>query len=477
MPVSFRDRARAAACAAMLSIAPSAGADADSVDPAALTAGAFTINDRTEAAYSLPIAALGKDWVEPFAKGKEHFSEQWVLAPERGVWGLGPTFNEARCSLCHVNNGRAKAPAHGQPAEKGLLVRLSVPGVDEHGGPKAHPHYGEQLQNRGIAGRVPAEGQAIVTYTERDMTLGDGERLSLRVPKISFSELQFGEIGADTMVSPRIAQAMIGMGLLESVPEETIVALAAAQRNDGIVSGQPNYVWDIENSKTVLGRFGWKANQPNLRQQSAAALHGDIGATSFFFPEKNCPAVQSACLELPSASKCGGQGGCTGNQYRPEVMPSKLANLTRYLHTLGVPARRNVGDPQVVLGQKLFAQANCAACHVPELKTGAKTEVPAMANTVFHAYTDLLLHDMGEDLADGRPDFKAGGRQWRTAPLWGLGLQATVNGHTELLHDGRARNVTEAILWHGGEARDSRDAFARMSKDERTALVKFVESL
>jgi CxxC motif-containing protein (DUF1111 family) len=269
---------------------------------------------------------------------------------------------------------------------------------------------------------------------------------------------------------------MVGLGLLEAVPEEAILQIAEEQLRVG-VSGKPNHVWDVENETRVLGRFGWKANQPNLRQQTAAAFHGDIGATTFMFPEENCPALQLACLALPSAAKCGGQGGCTGNQFRAEVAPSRLTNITLYLQALAVPARRNASDPVVKRGESLFAQAQCSICHVPQLRTGPKPALRAAADLVIHPYTDLLLHDMGEGLADGRPDFEADGREWRTAPLWGIGLLQVVNGHSELLHDGRARNVTEAILWHDGEARPAREAFRAMSKAERTALVKFVESL
>ena len=357
-----------------------------------------------------------------------------------------------------------------------MLVRLSIAGADARGGPNPHPAYGEQLQNRGVKDRVPAEGEAIFNYEAREVSFADGEKLSLRVAKISFKDLQFGEVGNDVMISPRIAQAMVGIGFLEAVPEENLLAIARQQEKLG-VAGKPNYVWDYENAKVALGRFGWKANQPNIRQQIASAFIGDIGVTTFYFPEENCPSVQTACLELPSASKCGGQGGCTGNQFRPEVMPSRINNLTRYLQTLGVPARRNATDPEVKQGEKLFSQASCAACHAPELTTGPKPEVAAMTNITFHAYTDLLLHDMGPELADGRPDYRATGSEWRTPALWGIGLQQKVNGHSELLHDGRARNITEAILWHGGQAESAREAFKKMSKQERAAIVKFVESL
>jgi CxxC motif-containing protein (DUF1111 family) len=446
------------------------------LDPAALTAGIFTTPEAGANAFSIPVAMLDKEQAAQFAKGREQFHEAWVVAPEpTGVWGLGPTFNEDRCAHCHENNGRAGAPAERQEAVRGMLVRLSVPGQGPHGEPRPHPAYGDQLQNRGIPGRVPAEGQAIFRYEARDVHYADGETVTLRVPKIEFASLQFGDLGGDILVSPRIAPAMVGLGLLEAVPEQTILAIAREQEKLG-VSGKPNYVWNQENSSMVLGRFGWKAGQPNLRQQTAAAFLNDIGATTHFFPEENCPDAQLQCLDVPSASKCGGQGGCTGN-YRPEVVPSRLSNITLYLQTLAVPARRDVSDAKVKRGEQLFSQANCNACHVPELRTAAKTAIPAAADLTIRPYTDLLLHDMGEGLADGRPEFLADGREWRTAPLWGIGLVRDVNGHSDLLHDGRARNVTEAILWHGGEAEQSREAFRVLPGTDRDALVKFVNSL
>ncbi|MFN0314115.1 MAG: di-heme oxidoredictase family protein [Burkholderiales bacterium] len=462
--------------ALVCSVAFLAIGDTATLDPAALSAGSFTTPEAGPNAFDLPVAMLDKEQMTAFALGKEQFHEQWVVAPENGVWGLGPTFNEDRCSHCHENNGRAKATQNGKTAERGVLVRLSIPGTDKNGGPLPHPVYGEQLQNRGVQDRVPEEGQALITYEAKEVAFADGEKLTLRVPKVQFTQLQFGDMGKDTLYSVRTAQAMVGMGLLEAVPEKTILALAKSQEPYGM-AGKPNYVWDVEIELTVLGRFGWKANQPNIRQQTAAAFFGDVGATTYLFPEENCPPLQKACLELPSASKCGGQGGCTGNQFRPEVVPSRLSNITLYLQTLAVPARRNVNDPAVKQGEALFAQAQCSVCHVPELQTDAKPAIRAAANLAIHPYTDLLLHDMGEELADGRPDFKASGREWRTAPLWGLGLLRTVNGHSDLLHDGRARNVTEAVLWHGGQAEKSREAFKRFSKAQREALVKFVESL
>jgi CxxC motif-containing protein (DUF1111 family) len=262
----------------------------------------------------------------------------------------------------------------------------------------------------------------------------------------------------------RIAQPMVGMGLLEAVPEGTLLALARRQKALGF-DGRPNYVWDAVNSCMALGRFGWKANQPSLKQQTASAALGDMGVASPLFPEQNCPPVQEICARhLP------------GNV--PEIIGHEIETVEIWLRGLAVPARRNMADPEVRRGEKLFAEAKCAVCHVPEMKTADRfTPMPQLANQTFRAYTDLLLHDMGEELADGRPDFKAGPRDWRTPPLWGLGLSQTVSGSTAMLHDGRARNVTEAILWHGGEGEVSREAYRNMSKADREALMRFVEAI
>lgn len=443
----------------------------------ALSAGIFTSQDQSNAAYTITTGALGEEQLGWVSAGRRMFNEPWVLPTEyTGVWGLGPTFNENGCAQCHPSNGRARAPESGGEVAKGLLLRLSVPGVNTEGGPNPHPIYGDQFQNRGVKNLVPAEGRAVVNYEMQRVALDDGEVIELRRPIFHFSEFGFGPLGDDTMMSPRIAPSLIGLGLLEAVPEEDIVALAQRGSAQGM-KGVPNYVWDIETQSARLGRFGWKANQPTLRQQTAAAFHGDIGATSSLFPAENCPEAQVACRNGPTATGCGGgRGKCEEKNYW-EVLPSRLRNVTLYLQALAVPARRQVKDPNVIRGESLFTQARCDACHVRELKTASQAAIPSAVNQPIRPYTDLLLHDMGEALADNRPDFKANGRQWRTAPLWGLGLQPVVNGHIDLLHDGRARNFLEAILWHGGEAAPAREAFMRMSKADRQALISFLSSL
>lgn len=434
------------------------------LDPRARSGGALTTPLADSNAYAVPAPPLSAQQTQLFALGREAFDQRWVPAPQLGgPWGFGPTANGNKCTVCHEGNGRGQAPEQSGQTLRALLVRLSVAGANEFGGPMPHHNYGDQLNDLGVQDLVPAEGHATVNYTEREVAFADGETITLRAPQIQFEQLRFGAIAPSTMISARLAPPLIGLGLLEAIPEETLLAVAKQQAALGI-SGRPNYVWDVAAKKEVIGRFGLKANQPNIRQQVAAAFHGDLGVTSDYFPAENCPEVQKECRVLPP-------GGY------PELTTRNIDAIQFFLRALAVPARRNLDDPMAQRGEQLFAQAQCAACHVPEIRTGAYPALPIGAEQAIHPYTDLLLHDMGEALADGRPDFKADGREWRTAPLWGLGLSAKVNGNASLLHDGRARDVAEAILWHGGEAQSAREAFRAMSKRDREALITFVESI
>ncbi len=447
---------------------------ADSLEEDAQSAGSFTIRRFDRRAFSEPAPVLSLKQRQIFMAGRSVFNRQWAAVTSlNGDWGLGPTFVADRCSACHINSGRGAPPQARNEQLLSMLVRLSIPGTDEHGGPRPHPAYGDQFQNRAMDGRnvdvayagapVPNEADLFLDWDESAVVFADGETVSLRRPRLRIENLKFGELGDATMTSLRIAQPLVGIGFLEAVPEETLLALAQQQRARNF-NGRPNRVWDAVNRRMALGRFGWKANVPTLTQQIAAAALGDMGVNSNLFPEQNCPAVQILCAkQLP------------GNF--PEIINHEIDALELWLQGLAVPARRDVADPGVRRGAALFVQAQCAVCHVPDLKTGNFPQLPQLSKQVFHAYTDMLLHDMGDELADGRPDFAAGPRDWRTPALWGLGLSQTVSASTALLHDGRARNVSEAILWHGGEAQGSREAFRAMPKDERDALVKFVEAI
>ena len=358
-----------------------------------------------------------------------------------------------------LGDGRGQPPADGASFST-MLFRASIPGQDEHGGPLPAPLFGGQLQLLAISEYYP-EASAKVTYVDSGGTFADGSKYSLRVPRYSFQGL-IAPLPADLLTSPRVAPVNFGLGLLEAIPAATIRALADptdAKNRDGI-SGHYNVVYDATIQNYIIGRFGWKANVGTLLHQAAGAFNGDMGVTTSYFPAENCKG------EFPT---CG--------DHAPEIDEPTAADVAFYTETLGVPARRNVNDPQVKLGELLFRGVGCNGCHVQTLYTGVLPGVPAVSNQRIHPYTDLLLHDMGPSLADNRPDFRATGREFRTPPLWGIGLVQTVNGHTYFLHDGRARNLLEAVLWHGGEGTTARERFKLLPQGARTALIAFLNSL
>ncbi|MEE8305576.1 MAG: di-heme oxidoredictase family protein [Candidatus Tectomicrobia bacterium] len=436
------------------------------VAPTALSGGAATVFATSRQAFSLPIPGLSPQQETRFFVGNSLFNRNWVTAPASTTArdGLGPLFNARSCSACHLRDGRGRPPTRPDERMRSMLLRLSIPGHDPHRGVVPDPHYGDQLNGLALPD-IPPEGRGVVTYEDIPGTFADGQPYHLRRPTYTITDLRYGPLHPETRLSPRVAPIMIGLGLLEAVPEDVLLALADAPDGDGDgISGRPNRVWDLTRKQHVLGRFGWKANQPTVAQQVAGAFLGDMGITSPVFPQENCTAVQSACRAAPH----GGQ---------PEISADLLANVVSYSRTLAVPARRHLDDPEVQRGQTLFAQAQCTRCHLDTLRTGEVAGLPTLSHQTIHPYTDLLLHDMGEGLADGRDDFDASGREWRTAPLWGIGLIPNVNGHTTLLHDGRARNPSEAILWHGGEAHTAKTMFQRMPHADRLALLRFLESL
>ena len=429
----------------------------------ALSGGEGTVFDTSATAFALPLRDLSILDRRAFAVGNNFFNDNWVTAPAstEGRDGLGPTFNAQSCSSCHFHDGRAKPPETIDDPELGLLLRLSVPGPD--GTPQPVPAYGDQLQDRAIKG-VPAEATVHLTYTDVAGHFADGTPFALQAPTYELADPAFGPLPAGLQISPRLAPPVFGVGLLEAVPEDVVLEAADAGDADGDgISGRPNHVVDVASGGTSLGRFGWKANVPTVEQQVAGAFHGDIGITTPLFPEQNCPPEQTACLAAPN-------GGT------PEVDEAKLDRVTFYTGTLAVPARRDAGEPDTAAGEQVFTDLGCSSCHRPQLTTG-QSDVAALSNQVIRPYTDLLLHDMGPGLADGRPDGEATGSEWRTTPLWGIGLTETVSRHTRFLHDGRARNLTEAILWHGGEASAATEGFKALSAAERAALLAFLESL
>jgi CxxC motif-containing protein (DUF1111 family) len=435
-------------------------------------------------AFSHPSGNMGFALELDFKVGNGLFRKLWVSAPAstKASDGLGPLYNARACQSCHLKDGRGHPPASDRPEERSasLLLRLSIPPQtagemdDLLAGRRLtipEPVYGHQLQEFSVQGH-PAEGRMVVRYEEFDVSLRGGETARLRKPHYTIANPGYGPLHPDMMISPRIAPPMIGLGLLEAIPEADILALADPEDRDGDgISGRPNLVLPPEAGWPVLGRFGWKAGQPTVLQQSAEAFTADIGIGTPLTPHPagDCTEQQQACIKAPHGVPPGRAG--------EEISRAMLEAVAFYSRNLAVPPRREPGRPEHLRGKRLFSEIGCAACHKPQFRTGENSPDPHLRGQVIWPYSDLLLHDMGEGLADGRPEGRANGREWRTPPLWGLGLTPVVNGHSFLLHDGRARNVTEAILWHGGEAEAARERFRDLSPSQRADLLAFLNSL
>ena len=428
--------------------------------------GADSVIDATRDAFAQATPRLTEPHRRQFFVGNSFFNQTWVTAPASVATrdGLGPLFNATSCSTCHFKDGRSRPPEPGGKMET-MLLRVSIPPRTSAGNaPLGDPVYGDQIQGRAIPG-VPAEADVQVEYDALPGRFSDGASYTLARPRFSLKQLGYGAPAAGLQMSGRVAPALVGLGLLEGVPEAALLELADPddRDHDGI-SGRVNRVPDVEKGRLVPGRFGWKAEQPTVRQQSAGAFLGDMGLTSSLFPQENCQKAQAACRSAPN-------GGA------PEVEAHVLDAVALYARSLAVPVRRRPHDPEVIAGEALFRKLGCASCHRPTLRSEPPTDMPELEAQAIHPYTDLLLHDMGDGLSDGRPAFEADGREWRTPPLWGIGLIPKVNQHTRLLHDGRARTLEEAILWHGGEAEQARDRFAELPSDDRDRLRLFLQDL
>ena len=391
--------------------------------------------------------------------GDRAFGDKFVTAPSIQNTGLGPVFNQNACENCHVSNGRSPFPIENGDM-RGLLMRLSAPGVDAHGAPIAVAGFGKQLQTQATFGKQP-EGKLSWSTIESIKQYLDGTTVALRHHDFMVAN-PYTAVPSNALRSVRIAPPVIGLGLLEAIKEADLIALADENdaNGDGI-SGKPNRVWDFVRNQFTLGRFGWKAAQPNLYQQTAAAYNDDMGITNPLFRTESS----------------AGQPQSDGYADDPEIDQTTLQAATFYTQSLGVPQRRNLADPNVKIGKKLFQEIKCGSCHNPRFVTGQHPEYNFLSNQTIYPYTDLLLHDMGDGLADNRPDFAATGREWRTPPLWGIGLTQTVGGHSNFLHDGRARSLEEAIMWHGGEAENPKNRFVALSKADRNAIIAFLQSL
>ena len=418
---------------------------------------------------------------ETFKLGNALFRKLWVSAPSstQASDGLGPLFNARSCQSCHIKDGRGHPPEGAETAVS-MFLRLARPArndaeqaaidnLDVLNYPD--PVYGGQLQDLALAGLNP-EGQMVIHYEEVPFELGDGTVISLRKPTYSVTDTGWGPLAPDTTLSPRVTPQMIGLGLVQAIHPADIAALADPDDADGDgISGKMALTRDPKTGEIALGRFGWKAQNPTIRAQAAGAFAGDIGISTpdAPFSHGDCTKAEAECMAMPT-----GVQARLGDTEAPDPV---LDLVTFYSENLAVPARRGVDDADVLHGKELFYSIGCVSCHQPKFVTRRDAGNKAHAFQLIWPYSDFLLHDMGEGLADGQQVGLATGAEWRTAPLWGIGLTETVNGHTFFLHDGRARNLTEAVLWHGGEAETAREGFAALDAQDRAALIKFLGSL
>lgn len=432
-------------------------------------------------AFSQSAANITFEEEATFKLGNALFRKNWVSSPSstQASDGLGPLFNERACQNCHLKDGRGRPPGGGTGSTS-MFLRLArdASSAEERAELADHkllnlpdPVYGSQLQDLAVSG-LKGEGRVRVDYSEQKATLGDGTVVSLRKPSYSVEDLSYGPLDPRTTLSPRLTPPMIGLGLIERIAPADILAHADPDDRDGDgISGRPNIVRDELSGELTVGRFGWKAQAASIRQQAADAFAGDIGISTPEVPKHwgDCTEAQKDCLALPN--------GVQQRLGTAEAPPPVMDLVTFYSQNLAVPARRGLDEPEVLAGKRQFYEMGCISCHTPKFVTLRGTPDKAQAFQLIWPYSDFLLHDMGAGLADGQRVGEASGSEWRTPPLWGIGLTATVNGNTFYLHDGRARTLEEAILWHGGEGRKARDRFAGAAAADRDALIKFLESL
>ncbi|CUH64495.1 putative thiol oxidoreductase [Thalassovita autumnalis] len=444
-----------------------------------LPAGAGTVLVRGGAALFAQPAANLTDTLD-FELGRSLFEKLWVAAPSstRASDGLGPVYNARACSGCHINDGRGHAPAGPEDDAKSFALKLSVPApLDERAAEIAswiatapEPNYGGQIQDFATA-NIGAEARLSVSYSSRQVTFEDGAVLALRQPEVALEQMAHGALHPDVMLSPRIAPPISGLGLIEAIPAADILALADPEDSNGDgISGRAAIAWSVEYDRWMLGRFGHKASQPTLRQQVAAALSTDLGLSTPLFPAGwgDCTEAQTKCRAAPHGDR---------DVRVHEVDDIALDLMTLYTANLGVPKRRNVDSPEVLRGKEIFHQAGCQACHTPNFVTHRLNETPERSFQLIWPYSDFLLHDMGEGLRDSRPEGIAGNQEWRTPPLWGIGLAQAASPEAGFLHDGRARTLLEAVMWHGGEAARAQNHIRQLPASDRDALIAFLESL
>lgn len=425
-----------------------------------LLGGLATVFSISPEAYTYSPLDLTNQESDMHLQGDLAFDQTYVSQPAIHAGGLGPIFNQNSCVNCHIRNGRGNTPLFDGDPNSGLLLRISVPGFGTHFETVSVPNFGNQLQTKALYGVQP-EGKIKVLYEQIVEKFDDGETVILQKPTFSIFD-SYIPLPKNIQISPRLTPPVFGLGLVDAISEATILVNADEfdNNNDGI-SGRANYVWDVQNQIFKIGKFGLKASSFSLLHQTANAFQQDMGVTTTMFSNESCEA-QSNCKQ-------------SWNDI-PDLDDKTLEITMFYTKTLAVPARRDTKNVAIRSGKDLFEAIDCAKCHTPKQQTGA-SDIKSLSFQTIFPYSDFLLHDMGNQLADNRPDLLASGSEWKTPPLWGIGLAKVVNYRAQFLHDGRAKTILEAILWHGGEAEISKNKFKKLTSNEREDLLRFINSL
>jgi len=477
--------------------------------------------------FSTPAPNLSDANLALHLEGDVSFETAFTTAPNTehpDLDGLGPVFNNADCNSCHQRDGRNSTPMvqAGKDriklgSEAGLFLRISKTPAEpctlgtkanDYCAPIGVPNFGGQLFHRGVLKARPdwednlfgGQADVYLSYETKQVTYPDGSSITLKKPlfavenpydapgeTLNSANVTSELLQDDVLMGWRNGLPIFGLGLLEAIPEADILALVDIDDADGDkISGRANLVFDAVKAQAgdpnpvSLGRFGWKANTPSVRVQSLGALRGDIGITNPLFPDES---IVGTALHDSYLTRTGFTDTGEDESGAPEASAEFSDSVVFYAETLAVPARRNIESLDVREGARLFEQLNCTGCHKASFVTkstgniGGLPMAEALKGQTIYPFTDMLLHDMGDELADGRPDFLANGNEWRTRSLWGIGLTQTVNPQAGFLHDGRAATLEEAILWHGGESEQSRDDFMALNQSEREQVVDFLMSL
>ena len=433
----------------------------------------YTTSTKTNKVFMKQIAGLNDEEQDKFMLGRSFFTIPWVEAPSATTArdGLGPLFNSNTCVNCHPNNAIGSVYNKNNNISRNYVTRLSIPsnGSFEHkkmlkyNGFIEEPLYGEQISINGVPG-VPYEAKSIIKYESVPIFYLDGEKVVLKKPlqgvEYQLADLQYGEISHNVSITNRLAPALVGLGLLEQISDEQILKNEdiTDKDNDGI-SGKANIVYSVEHKDFRVGRYTKKASAPSVIHQSAAAAFNDMSLTNIYFQKENCTSSQKECLEAPKGDDVMGKKTF-------DLPKMRLDAIAFYLKNLKIPYSKITEFE----GEILFNDVGCVKCHTASFTLESGYQIKP--------FSDLLLHDMGEALSDGRVEFKANANEWRTAPLWGIGKYKLATGKSpELLHDGRAKTIEEAILWHGGEAQKIKETFMNLSKTQRVSLIKYIEEL